>query len=150
VGCRHWAVIGGDAARLLANAFQAMPPGPDLIVSTLSHASLALVTRYLKAGQVYVRCQQANQGDLGSRSCLLRFWLSSDAFLDAGDRALVRAPVRPLAAGQKTALANTLLRLGRRLLPGETIYIIAEVDSDDVVAEKDEDNNTAALKITAP
>lgn len=36
--------------------------GPDLVVTTVSHASPLLVTRYLDAKQVYVRCPQANVG----------------------------------------------------------------------------------------
>jgi hypothetical protein len=44
-------------------------------------------------------------------------------------------------------VTNTLLRLGRRLAPGEVVYIIAEADSDGVVDETDETNNTAVLKV---
>ncbi len=121
---------------------------PDLIVPVLAHASPTLVARYLSAGQVYVRCQQANQGLQTSRSCAVRFWLSTDATLDKGlDQPLALGAVRSLAPGQKTALANTLLRLGRRLAPAETVYIIAEVDTYGVVGESVEVNNTAVLKV---
>jgi hypothetical protein len=123
-------------------------PRPDLVVPVLGHASPSLMARYLSAGQVYVGCQQANQGQAGSRSCGVRFWVSPDATLDRGtDQALALAPVRSLAPGQKTAVTNTLLRLGRRLAPGEVVYIIAEADSDGVVDETDETNNTAVLKV---
>jgi hypothetical protein len=129
-------------------AVDAAIPRPDLVVSALGHASPAFVARYLSAGQVYVRCQQANQGLAASRSCVLRFWLSTDATLDKGtDQRLALGPVRSLAPGQKTVVANTLLRLPRRLAPGATAYIIAEVDADGVVIEADEANNTAVLTV---
>ena len=124
-----------------------VPRGPDLVVPILTHNSPTVVTRYLSVGQAYVRCQQANQGTLASRPCVLRFWLSSDPFLDPGDRLLALRAVRSLSPGQKTAITSTLLRLGRRLLPWEPAYIIAEVDADDQVGESREFNNTAVLRL---
>jgi hypothetical protein len=44
-------------------------------------------------------------------------------------------------------VTNTSLRLGRRLAPGEVVYITAEADPDGVVDEADETNNTAVLKV---
>jgi hypothetical protein len=139
-----WGFVQADDAVYLAL------PRPDLTVPLLDHASPTLVARYLAAGTAYVRCQQANVGKKASNACTLRFWLSSDAVLDAGDQSLATVAVKALAAGARTTVQNTSLRLGRRLASGETAYIIAEVDDGHVVDESAESNNTAVLKLTMP
>jgi hypothetical protein len=125
-------------------------PGPDLVVPLLAHNALPLVSRYLSAGQVYVRWQAANQGALASGTCVLRFWLSADRVLDGSDRFLGLRAVRSLVPGQRSGVATALLRLGRWPCPDAPAYLIAEVDSDGVVDEVNEGNNTTVMTITAP
>jgi subtilase family serine protease len=114
---------------------------PDLTITALGVPATAQPGRALTISHT-VR----NAGPVGSGAFALRFHLSSDEALDAGDVLLGTRPVTNLGAGSSWATTTTLT-LGAGL-DGPGVYrVIAVVDALDRLVELDEANNRA---VSAP
>ena len=75
-----------------------------------------------------------------------RFYLSTDATLDAADVALGARTVPALASGASNA-GTTLVTIPATTAPG-TYYILAKADGANVLVEKNEANNVSARIFT--
>lgn len=109
---------------------------PDLVLLNLA----ADQTGY--AGVPYrVAVTMQNNGGSTANNALVRFFVSADAALDAGDTAIGDAtPVT--SAPFQDRLVNANLTLPGALTPG-TYFLIAQVDPDAAVVEGNETNNVA-------
>ena len=118
--------------------------GPDLIVSALTAPGSAVAGATV-SGTDTVR----NAGGGAAGASTTRFYLSANFLFDSADVLIGSRAVPALGPGATDAAAAPLT------IPGQTAaglyYIIAVTDSDDVVAESAETNNTRglAIRITA-
>lgn len=116
--------------------FVSLQIGPDLVVSTLTPPPVA------GAGStISVSVTTRNQGGGPSNPSATRFYLSSNAVLDAADVLLTGEWIVPaLAAGQSDAASVSVT------IPSSTAtaayFLIARADSGEAVAETQEGNNT--------
>jgi subtilase family serine protease len=86
-----------------------------------------------------------NQGGGGAAASTTRFYLSTNAVLDASDVALgAGRAVPPLAAGASSS-GSTSIAIPSNTPPG-TYYVIAQADGDGAVAESSESNNVSAAR----
>jgi subtilase family serine protease len=110
--------------------------GADLVVSALTSVS------GVGAGETVVLSDTVtNVGSAQAGASVVRFFLSSNFSLDAGDTQLDGSRnVGALAAGQ-TSSGSTTVTLPASLATGP-YYIIAMADADEQVAETRETNNT--------
>jgi len=106
--------------------------GPDLVLSAFTAQAVAdLIT---------LTDTVANDGGGAAASSVVRFYLSNDATLDAGDVALDGSrAVPPLAAGT-TSSGTTSAHLPAGTPPGPH-FVLAVADADHTVAETVETNN---------
>jgi subtilisin family serine protease len=115
-------------------------PTPDLIVSTLSAPTVVTPSSALTVTETVT-----NQGNLGADATTVRFYLSTDSILDAGDLALGSRLVPALTVGAVSA-GSTTLTIPASQSAGP-YYVIARVDADNEIIEGSEDNNTRAVQI---
>ncbi len=111
--------------------------GPDLVVST--------VTAPAQGGaeaSITVTDTTANQGPRPSTASSTKFYLSSDATLDASDVLLGSRAVPALAPGTASS-GSTTIAVPASTPPG-TYVVIAKADADGTNAESNEANNSAA------
>jgi subtilisin family serine protease len=134
------AYIVGSPSRATATIVSDEPT-PDLTVSTLTAPSVVA----LPSAALTVTDAVSNQGNLGADATTLRFYLSTDALLDAGDAALGSRVVPALATGG-TSSASTTLTIPASTSAGP-YYLIARADADDEAVETDESNNAKAVPI---
>ena len=113
---------------------------PDLVVSALSAPSSAGTL-----SSFTVSTTVKNQGALAAAATTLKFYLSTNAVLDAGDTLLGSRPIAPLGIGAESTGA-TVLSIPAATASG-TYHVIARADSDDVVVEGDEANNTRSAQL---
>jgi subtilase family serine protease len=115
---------------------------PDLVVSAFS------VPAEGGAGlSITVTDTTRNQSGTGpAAASVTRFYLSSDAALDAGDVPLGFRNVPALPSGQSSA-ASTSLPIPAGTAPG-AYSVIAKADADGLLAESSETDNTRADTIT--
>jgi len=115
-----------------------LPIGPDLIVSALTAPSGAA-----PGGTLVVTDTVKNQGGGAAGATTTRFYLSSNALLDASALLLTGARSVPaLSAGVNSSGSTTVL-LPTSVATGN-YYLIAKADADNVVPETQKANNTAA------
>ena len=114
----------------------AIKVGPDLTVVSLTGPSSVV-----RGGSMTVSDTSRNQGGGAARtSSTTRFYLSSNATLDASDVSLGARTAGPLAAGAQSQVPTTLT-VPTGTAPG-TYYVIARADDASAVAETSETNNT--------
>jgi hypothetical protein len=113
---------------------------PDLVVSSVNVPSKG------RAGQtVKVADATANSGAGPAGPSTTRYYLSTDAILDAGDMALGFRSVPALQpGGSNKGSVNVPIPSGT---PSGTYFVIAKADADTVVAETNEGNNTNSHRI---
>jgi subtilase family serine protease len=119
---------------------------PDLTVTDLVLPAKAQAGRPLA-----IRHTVRNVGNAPAGAFAVRFFLSTDDTLDAGDVLLGARNVAALGAGVSSTAITTLTLPGNTSVPG-TYRVIALVDAVGKVAELDEANNTAIsspLTVTA-
>lgn len=114
--------------------------GPDLIVS-----SLTVPTPATPCAALVVSDTVKNDGGGSAAASTVRFYLSANSTLDAGDTFLSGREVATLGPGA-SASGQTTLTIPSGLGMG-TYYVIAEADGAKVVAETQETNNTAARAV---
>ena len=112
--------------------------GPDLVVAGLSVASPA------RAGfTVLVSDNTTNQGGGDAAASTIRYYLSANYALDAGDTLLAGSRAVPVLAGGATSTGGTQV-----MIPAGTAlgfyYMLAKADADGAVAETSESNNVTA------
>ncbi len=115
-------------------------PPPDLIGAAFdSEEPLVWGQTFHVGGSI------KNQGESGAGKSRVKFYLSSDSVIDAGDHYLGDRFVRAIAAGQTFTFANKVLTLpaappdGFTATDGVNIGMI--VDATNTVVESDETNN---------
>ena len=114
-----------------------LPVGPDLLVLTLSVPSTAT-----SGAPITVTDSIQNQGGGNAAASTTRFYLSTNAFFDAGDIPLGSRAVPALSPGT-TSTGSTALTIPADTAVG-TYFVVARADADGVVGETLETNNTAA------
>jgi subtilase family serine protease len=114
--------------------------GPDLTIAALSAPRTAGA-----GGALSVTDTTRNLGAGTAVASTTRFYLSSDAVLDAADLALGSRAVPALAAGASST-GTTALTVPAGTATG-VYYLIAQADADQVVAETSEANNTALTPV---
>jgi hypothetical protein len=84
-----------------------------------------------------------NRGGQSASPSQVRFFLSADARLDPSDTLIQQTPVGVLAAGARRRIGVLSFRR-----PGTALvqrFVIALVDADQAVAERDETNNSVVF-----
>jgi len=122
------------------------PPGPDIDIT-----ALAAPATVQAGGGLAVQHTVANIGTAASAGITLRFHLSTDDVLDAGDTALGTRSLNGLAAGASTGSLTTTLTVPATMTPG-TYHVIAMTTLDSGT-DRDPSNNGAVsgtVTITAP
>ena len=115
--------------------------GPDLVVSALQPPATAA-----PGAAVSIADTTKNQGGNAAGGSITRFYLSTNAVLDATDTLLEGSrTVPPLAAGASSS-GSTSVEFPANLAVG-MYYLIAKTDADAAVAEASETNNTASRLI---
>jgi subtilase family serine protease len=109
--------------------------GPDLIVLSVNAPATAGAGTSITVTET---TKNSGAGDAGSSTT--SFYLSTDTTFDAGDALIGSRVVGPILAGA-TDQATTLVAIPAGTTAG-TYYIISKADTDNVVAEIFEDNNT--------
>jgi subtilase family serine protease len=110
--------------------------GPDLIVSALS------VPANAPAGAgIAVAASVKNQGGGAAAPSTVRYYLSTDTFLGAGDVLLDGSAALGEVAPGATASGSTTVTIPAATTPG-SYYVIAVADADGAAAETTETNNT--------
>ncbi len=108
--------------------------GPDLVVSSLSAPTTAMVTASFS-----ITDTTRNIGGGAAVASTTRFYLSTNTILDAGDILIGSRLVPELAAGARSA-ESTLVNIPAGTAPG-IYYLIAKADDLNVIAETNENNN---------
>jgi hypothetical protein len=114
--------------------------GPDLTGSWISARQSSLRAIGGQTGKIIGSFRMTNIGNRDASSCDVEFYLSNGGNHDVGDLLLKKAAVGPIRVGKSKAI-----RLNINLPFGEHAsgkYIIAVIDPDHVVSEKDEGNNS--------
>ena len=114
---------------------------PDLQVSSLSSPAASGPGQVLSVPDVVVN---AGLGD--ADACTMKFYLSVDQKIDAGDVLLGSRAVPPIPSGGSSP-GNTTMTIPAAAAAG-AYSIIAAVDAEAVIVEADETNNTNAGSIT--
>ncbi|MGZ8833975.1 MAG: CARDB domain-containing protein, partial [Thermoanaerobaculia bacterium] len=123
----------------------AMYVGPDLTIS-----SLTVPATGVSGGTIVVSHTVKNSGAQAAAASLIKFYLSTNASLDAADTDLRGVADVPALAGGASFAGSTTLTLPSGL--SGTFYVIAVADGTKVVPETSEWNNNAprAIKLTIP
>ena len=127
----------GNESNNTAVAASAIGIGPDLVVSTLLAPSTAGAGTAIVVGNTI-----RNQGAGMAVQSSAKFYLSIDAALDAGD-VLLGSRVVPRLNGGSLSTESTTLTVPAGTAIGR-YFVLAQVDPDGIVAESNEQNNTAA------
>jgi subtilase family serine protease len=93
-----------------------------------------------------------NQGAGIAAASTTRFYLSTNTSLDGGDGALMPSRAVPQLADGASSSGSTSVNIPSNTAPG-LYYVIAQADSDGVVAESSETNNVAVIRsiqVTGP
>jgi subtilisin family serine protease/subtilase family serine protease len=115
---------------------RAVQVGADLTVSAFTVPSLA-------GSSIDVSDTVTNGGTASLPSTVVKFYLSSDVSLDAGDTTLPQTRTVPALPAGASHTGPTTLTLPSNLTPG-TYFIFAKADADNIVVETNEFNNTTA------
>jgi subtilase family serine protease len=117
-------------------------PLPDLLVEQLA-GSPSLV---LQGGSLTVLSRVRNQGEVSAPAFEVRFYLSEDELVDAGDHLVGTRQVSGLGVG--AASAQSFPYTLDPAIPVGHYHLCALVDPAGAVAEADEENNALALAST--
>jgi subtilase family serine protease len=122
--------------------------GPDLTFSSLSLSPITVAA----GGTLTVSDTVTNQGAGNAAPSTTRFYLSTNSALDASDIALApgRAVVQLSSGGASPGSTSVTIPVDTA---PRTYYVIAQADSDGVVAESAENNNVSVIRtitVTAP
>jgi subtilase family serine protease/subtilisin family serine protease len=124
----------GEVSESNNTMYALMRLGPDLVVSVFSAPATA------GAGTtIAVTDTTRNSGGGAAVASTTRFYLSTNALLDAGDIPLASRAVPALAAGASDS-ASTSVTIPTSVASG-TYYLIAAADDDNTVSETQETNN---------
>jgi subtilase family serine protease len=115
--------------------YSAIQIGADLVMSGLTAPSVGGA-----GSSITINDTTKNQGGGTAIASITRFYLSSDALIDAADTMLGSRSVGSLAAGA-TSSGSTSVTIPAST-PAGSYYILAKADADNVVAETGETNNT--------
>ena len=118
-----------------------IPTGPDLVVSYSDVAPISIDA----GNSVDVSCAIQNQGKGAADFSTLKYYLSSDADLDANDIYLDSYPVNILAAGEDYEVENKSLHIPANTSTGSN-YILFVADANNVIDEGDYENNNVGYK----
>jgi len=91
------------------------------------------------------RAVVTNLGGDPALSTSLRVYLSTDTTIDGGDTLVGDFPVSALGAGEDAVVPYSATIPTD--WPTRTVYVLAEVDPDNTIAETDESNNTGSRKV---
>ena len=122
------------------------PNLPDLTVSAITVPSSALAGRPLAINHTV-----SNTGSAAAGAFTVRFYLSTDATLDAGDTLLGSRTLTGLAAGASDSMVSTVTIPSTLAVPN-TYRVLVVADALNQVTERDETNNvgvSTALSVTA-
>jgi subtilase family serine protease len=109
---------------------------PDLVVSTVTTAETAGA-----GSSITVTDTTANTGNAAAAGSTTRFYLSSDAVVGPADVLFDTARSVPLVDAGGSSTGSTVLTIPASTATG-VYYVIARADSDDVITEIHETNNT--------
>lgn len=120
---------------------RAIQIGADLVVSALTAPAAA------NPGAAIVATDTtSNQGAASAPSSVTRFYLSTNAVLDAGDVVLGGSRAVPALAGGAGSSGSTTLAIPSNTAVG-TYYLFAKADADDALTETQETNNATAREL---
>ena len=117
---------------------RAVAVGPDLTASVTSYPWRIQVGSVILVGDVV-----SNGGAAEAGQSTLRYYLSTNAVLDASDVQLQGARSIPSLTGGTSSAGSTSLTVPANTMPGG-YYLIAKADADNGVVESWETNNTQA------
>jgi subtilase family serine protease len=146
---RYYVIARADADHVVLEANEAnnafprtIQIGSDVVVSTLSTP----VAKAAAGSSIVVSETVTNQGGDDATASVVRFYLSANVTLDAGDLLMDGSRTLPdLLAGASSAGSTSVI-----IPPGNaagSFYIIAKADADNTIAEALETNNTRFLLI---
>jgi subtilase family serine protease len=118
-------------------AARALTIGPDLIVS-----SVALPFGIAAGATVMITDTVQNSGGDPAGASTMKFYLSTNLDLDAGDVLLAGSHAVPALAAGASSSGSTAITIPAGTVPGRYYYVIAVADADGAVAEGQENNNT--------
>ena len=134
--------VVGETSETNNTAARVISIGPDLVVSALQ------VPPTVAAGSaVPVADTTKNQGAGLAGPSVTRFYLSTNAVLDAADTLLDGSRAIPALAGGASSAGSTTVTLPSTLAAA-TYYVIAKADADAAVRETSEANNTTARAVS--
>ncbi len=141
------AVADGDGAVVETQeannaAARLVQVGGDLVVSAITAPAKAAA-----GGSVVVTDTVRNSGAGAIAASVTRFYLSSNALLDAADALLAGGRSVPALAAGASSTGSATLVLPSELAAG-TWYVIAKADGDGTVTETLETNNTLSRSLT--
>ncbi|MGB0524151.1 MAG: CARDB domain-containing protein [Flammeovirgaceae bacterium] len=117
-------------------------PEPDLVVTNANVPSGSI-----NAGSsISVSARVRNQGTAAAGASTLKYWISSNTSLGAGDVELATDAVGSLAAGATSSTESASLSLPANRTG--TQYILFQADGGNSVSESNENNNIAHKQIT--
>jgi subtilase family serine protease len=147
----HYVLVVADVAKVVVETqennnynFAYTQVGPDLVVWALTAPTSAVA-----GASITISDATRNQGGGSAGSSLTRFYLSTDAVVDAGDVPLGSRAIAALAPGA-TDSGSIVAVIPAGTLAG-SYYILAIADADNTVAETQEFNNRrhAFISVTA-
>ena len=115
-------------------------PTADLLVSSMVYTDTVLTTDTWTLGS-----NIKNNGQTGSEASTVRYYLSIDNALDGGDTVIGDTAIPEIQTGD--TILDTYSSTYNIPTSG-TYYLFVEVDVNSIVAETDEENNTASQRIT--
>jgi subtilase family serine protease len=128
-----------EANNCIASTAKVTVSRPDLVETMVSPPPASAS----RGGSFLVTDTVNNQGQVGSRSSVIRYYFSTDASRSAGDRLLTGSrSVRALAAGQSSS--GTIRVTIPTATPLGSYFLLACADASDVVEEENEANNCLA------
>ena len=116
--------------------------GPDLTISTFSLSATSVTA----GSAVVITDTVANVGAGAAGASVTRFYLSTNAVLDAGD--LMLAPGRPVPGigGATSSAGSTSVTIPAGTAAG-SYYVFAKADGDGAVGESLESNNASGARL---
>jgi subtilase family serine protease len=134
--------VVGETSETNNAAARVISVGPDLVVSALQVPSTVAAGAVVSVGDT-----TKNQGAGVAAPSTTRFYLSSNATLDAADVLLDGSRPVPSLGGGASSAGATSVTIPSGLASG-TYYVIAKADADGAVGETSETNNTAARAVS--
>jgi len=122
-----------------------LDPGADLVVSNLSRPNEVRFTRRRRDVRLPIWSAVKYQGSATAGSSTTKLVLSTDTAIEGSDTVVGYGSARQLSAGEEaSSLSVGVIPSGTR---AGCYYLGAIADSADVVAETDDNNNTASVPL---